>query len=182
MTGGGGGDRVSNDCPRCGATVADREGRVVLTCPYCGARVPLGPRQRQALEVERKQLVAELAQWDARVHDVVITSPSPLGGAAKWGCLGYIIGFLAGAFIAGFRQLNDDIVVRNQEMSVAFGLAVILAVVVAWRRLNAREARVHKAVVERDAATAPVRRRLADVDAMLAGLDADSGSGVMIRA
>ncbi|MBV8519995.1 MAG: hypothetical protein JO197_21565 [Acidobacteria bacterium] len=180
--GGAGDDRARNDCPRCGAELVDREGRVRLTCPYCGGRVPLGPRQREALELERKHLVGQLAQWDARVHDAVVTAPSPLGGALKWGAVAFIAGYLAGAFIAGWRGLEDEIQVRDQEVLVAMALTIAVAVIVAWRRVNARDARVHATVVERDAATAPVRQRLAEVDAMLAGLDGDAGSRVMIRA
>lgn len=180
--GGAGDDRARNDCPRCGAELVDREGRVQLTCPYCGGRVPLGPRQREALELERKHLVGQLAQWDARVHDAAIASPSPAGGAAKWGCVSLIAGYLLGAFIAGLRGLEDEIQVQDQEAMVAIALTIFVIIVVAWRRINARDARVHAAVVERDAATAPVRQRLAEVDAMLAGLDGDAGSRVMIRA
>ncbi|MBV8520001.1 MAG: hypothetical protein JO197_21595 [Acidobacteria bacterium] len=157
------------DCPNCGAKIQD-DASAAATCAFCGTSVAFPKRQKHVLEQERATLNEQVLAWEAKVLKARLYGSPILLRAGGCGCATYVFALIFGwGFYEGFRHVES--LDAMQQQTVAGSAAVIALIVMllyARRWKNRRAAHVAQTQQERDAALAPVRKRLAEIDMLLA--------------
>jgi hypothetical protein len=165
----------SLDCPNCGAAIHDDGAHAVTSCAFCGTSVAFPKRQRHELEKERATLNEQVSSLEAHVLQARLKGSPIWLRAAGCGCATYIAALIV-AFTIANALIRDQPLDAMQQQTAAGSAAVIALIVMlvyAHRRRGIRDAAVAHARQERDAALAPIRKRLAEVETQLADFDED---------
>lgn len=159
------------DCPNCGASSQDDVAGDNVRCRYCGTQIvlPRLPLSRRELELEREQILARAAEWDARIAEARAHSARDAIVPAA-GCCGLYAGiFMVGSLLLAAIGLSESKTYRMVVAATAIGAALIGVVLIIRRRETRRREQLETLERER----ADERQR---ADERLRQIEADLGA------